>query len=76
MASKQPITVRPSGVTITRNKYAFTTKWKIADADYRDGQQLQYYNYNTKKWMNISINQYQVQATMEFNANLYHPNTP
>ena len=73
MASKQPITVRPSGVTITRNKYAFTTKWKIADADYRDGQQLQYYNYNTKKWMNISINQYQVQATMEFNANLYHP---
>lgn len=73
MATKQPITVRPSGVTITRNKYAFTIKWKIADADYRDGQQLQYFNYNTKKWMNITINQYQVQATMQFNQNLYHP---
>lgn len=73
MATKQPITVRPSGVTITRNKYAFTIRWKIADADYKDGQQLQYFNYAKKKWMNITVNQYQVQATMQFNQNLYHP---
>lgn len=73
MATKQPITVRPSGLTITRNKYAFTIRWKIADADYRDGQQLQYYNYSKKAWMNITINQFQVQATMAFNKDLYYP---
>ena len=73
MATKQPITVRPSGLTITRNKYAFTIRWKIADADYRDGQQLQYWNYNKKAWMNITINQFQVQATMAFNKDVYYP---
>lgn len=75
MATKKTKTVRPSGLTLTRNRYAFTLRWKIADDNYKDGQQLQYYNPSTKKWVGVKISNKQTQQTVAIDSSKFYPNT-
>lgn len=50
-------TKAPTGLKITRSGNKFTAEWKIADADYGDGQYLQYLINDTGKdsWKDLSI---------------------
>lgn len=43
MAAKKVATVAPTGLTISRNEGVFTFSWKIGDADYGEGQQINYH---------------------------------
>lgn len=43
-------TKQPSGLAIARNISTYTFSWKIADADYGDGQQLQWHYHTGSAW--------------------------
>lgn len=49
-------TKKPEGLTVTRAGLKFTTKWKIRDKDYGDGQQFQYAVFTTQKKYESALN--------------------
>lgn len=49
-------TKKPEGLTVKRAGLKFTTKWKIRDKDYRDGQQFQYAIFTTQKKYESALN--------------------
>lgn len=50
MAEKQKKTKEPKGPSIKRNKGNYVCTWKIGDADYGDGQTMQYRTKGPNKW--------------------------
>ena len=46
--------VKPSGLSVTRNGNSYTLKWKIGDADYGNGQNL-WYRINDGAWAKPSV---------------------
>ena len=56
-------TKKPTGLSIRRNGNNYICEWKIADADYGDGQQLQYMFY-PGYWLDLSIGKTATKATI------------
>ena len=50
------LTKKPTGLAIERKDLIFTTKWKIADKDYGNGQQMQYAVFTTQKKYESAVN--------------------
>lgn len=76
MATNKKITTKkPTGLTITRNGEWFTIKWKIGDADYGDGQQLQYHLSSQKKgkWTSVSVGKNTTSKSVHIEENNYYP---
>lgn len=75
MAKKKTVSVNtknPSGLTITRKDNDITFKWKITDANYGAGQQLQW-RVNSKSWNSVSIGKTTTSKTVTINLNNYKP---
>ena len=66
-------TVKPSGLTITRNNMAFSFEWKIADKDYGAGQELQYQTNLMKNWESVSIGKTTTKKSVSLTAADYNP---
>lgn len=62
-------TKAPTGMTVTRNGKKMTVSWKIADADYGDGQQAQY-AYTGSGWLNFNETSAIGKATTSKSVNL------
>lgn len=75
MAKKKTVSVNtknPSGLTITRKDNDITFKWKITDANYGAGQQLQW-RVNKKKWHSVSIGKTATSKTVSINLSNFKP---
>ena len=75
MAKKKTVTVKtknPSGLTISRKDNDITFKWKITDANYGVGQQLQW-RVNGKKWHSVSIGKTTTAKTISLDLTDYRP---
>lgn len=57
-------TKAPTGLSITRSGSTYTMKWKIAGADYANGQQLQYSKDGGRSWTGITIGVTATSATI------------
>lgn len=68
-----PATKKPSGVTITRNGNKLAIKWKISDANYGAGQQLQWKVRGTD-WTNVTTGVATTAKTITFPASNFYPN--
>lgn len=79
-------TKAPTGLTITRKDNDITFKWKIADKNYGQGQQLQYrintgfdelgnYTFKNGSWKSVSITKTATSKTVSVTLNNYRPNT-
>lgn len=69
-------TKQPTGLSLARSGLAFTASWKIADKDYKDGQQIRY-KFNSKagwttKKLGVKVTSYRI---ANFNAGNYYPYT-
>ena len=67
-----PGTKKPSGLTIARKGSDLTFKWKIADKNYGDGQQLQW-QINNGEWNSVSISKTQTAKTVSITLSNYRP---
>lgn len=66
-------TKKPTGLTITRNGGNFECKWTIADADYGNGQQLQYkYIGVGGGWFDVPIGKTTVKKTISAGVDIPH----
>lgn len=75
MAKKKTVSVKtknPSGLTISRKDNDITFKWKITDANYGAGQQLQW-RVNGKKWHSVSIGKTTTAKTISVTLSHYRP---
>ena len=75
MAKRKTVSVNtknPSGLTITRKDNDITFKWKITDANYGAGQQLQW-RVNSKKWHSVSIGKTATSKTVSINLSNFKP---
>lgn len=75
MAKKKTVSVKtknPSGLTISRKDNDITFKWKITDANYGAGQQLQW-RVNGKKWNSVSIGKTTTAKTVSVTLSNYRP---
>ena len=75
MAKKKTVSVKtknPSGLTISRKDNDITFKWKITDANYGAGQQLQW-RVNGKKWHSVSIGKTTTAKTVSVTLSNYRP---
>lgn len=75
MAKKKTVSVKtknPSGLTISRKDNDITFKWKITDANYGAGQQLQW-RVNGKKWNSVSIGKTTTAKTVSVTLSHYRP---
>lgn len=75
MAKKKTVSVKtknPSGLTISRKDNDITFKWKITDANYGAGQQLQW-RVNGKKWNSVSIGKTTTAKTVSVKLSHYRP---
>ena len=79
-------TKAPTGLTITRKDNDITFKWKIADKNYGQGQQLQWrvntgfdelgnYTFKNGSWKSVSITKTATSKTVSVTLNNYRPNT-
>lgn len=79
-------TKAPTGLTITRKDNKVTFKWKIADKNYSQGQQLQWrvntgfaelhtYTFKNGSWKSVSITKTATSKTVSVTLNNYRPNT-
>ena len=71
-------TIAPSGVSIKRTGGVFAVTWKIADADYADGQSFQYRRKGEKSWFAWGSGSVGVKATSKsitYSANSFYPRT-
>lgn len=66
-------TKAPTGLTISRNNNVFTFKWKRGDANYSDGQQLQYKYSNQSTWNTLSVSASSTSRTVTLPAGNYYP---
>lgn len=67
-------TKKPTGLSISRSDMKFTIKWKIADKDYGNGQQLKYKYTHMKKWKNVAISSKATSKTISLSLNSFAPN--
>ncbi len=72
--AKSVNTKKPSGLTITRNDNDITFRWKIADKNYGEGQQLQW-RVNSKKWHSVSIGKTTTAKTVSITYSNFRPST-
>lgn len=71
-------TKKPSGLSIARNNMKFTISWKIADANYSAGQQLQWRTFVSGKWTawtSVTIGAQATTSTVALSASNYWPVT-
>ena len=74
MAVKYPATKPPTGLSITRNGFKFTFKWKLADANYGAGLKIKYYYYRSKQgvyesaWINLDTRATEYTITLSESA--------
>ena len=75
-AEKFPVSVKPTGVTITRADNVFTASWKFGDKNYDRGQALQYrINGSQGKWVSVAIGETVTAKTfLTVNYANYYPN--
>lgn len=73
--TKNVTTKKPTGLAVTRSGQWYTIKWKIGDADYDDGQQLQYHLSNQKsgKWTSITIGKKATSKSLQVENSDYYP---
>lgn len=70
-------TKKPTGLSVTRNGNNFTFSWKIGDADYGDGQILQYI-WSKKpggKWVNVNVGTKTTKKVVTIPASGFNPST-
>lgn len=68
-------TKKPSGLTIKRSGNVFVFEWKIADADYGDGQQVEYRFGNAKKWSALGAGATTKKKSTSIDPTKYYPYT-
>lgn len=73
--TKKVTTKKPTGLTITRDGEWYTVKWKIGDANYSDGQQLQYRLNYQKKWHSLKVGKKTTAKKIKLERADYFPNT-
>lgn len=77
MASSNPKTKKPTGLSIARSGAGFTLTWKIGDKDYGDGQAAQYrltVGNKAGSWQNISgVGKKDTKAACKVDLTKYHP---
>ena len=70
-------TKKPTGLSVTRNGNNFTFSWKIGDADYGDGQILQYI-WSKKpggKWVSVNVGTKTTKKVVTIPASGFNPST-
>ena len=72
--TKKVTTKKPTGLSITRDGEWYTVKWKIGDANYDDGQQLQYKLSYQKKWHDLSIGRRATSKSLKLEKADFYPN--
>lgn len=69
-------TKRPTGLTTSRRNLTFTFTWKIADKDYRAGQQFQWRTNHTGegKWNSVAVGIATTSVSITIPASDFYPN--
>ena len=73
--TKKVTTKKPTGLSITRDGEWYTVKWKIGDANYDDGQQLQYKLSYQKKWHDLSVGRKTTSKSLKLERKDFYPNS-
>lgn len=80
MATTKKVTTKaPTGLSIMRNGEWYTIKWKIGDANYGDGQQLQYRLTNGKKkgpWHSLEVGKTTTSRSVKVLNSTHYPIDP
>lgn len=67
---------KPTGLSITRNNLKFTFEWKCGDADYGQGQKLEYRLKESgkwSKWHNVAVGKSTTSKAITLEANKFFP---
>lgn len=73
--AKAHTTKAPTGLSITRNGNVFVFSWKIADADYNDGQVLEWRVNDSKTMQSITVRKTDTSASVKLDFDQYMPAT-
>jgi hypothetical protein len=69
-------TQQPTGLSIARDGWKYTLSWKIADANYGQGQTLQYrLSTAPKKWLGLAVGATATSKTLTLSASKFYPST-
>ena len=69
-------TKQPTGLSIARDGWKYTLSWKIADANYGQGQTLQYrLSTASKTWVSLSVGATATSKALTLSASRFYPTT-
>jgi hypothetical protein len=76
-AKKTETTLKPSGLTAARNGMRFVVTWKITDADYSNGLQVQYRTNRTKAgvWLDATVRTDSTSTIISLSSTYYPEDT-